>query len=52
MENLIAGGVGAWILIWHIAKRNCSPEYFPDKSFGNLLWIAFGAFMVISTFLN
>ena len=52
MENLIAGVVGAWVLIWHIARRNCSPEYFPDKSFGNLFWIAFGVFMVISAFLN
>lgn len=52
MENLILGFIGAWVLILGIAKRNCSPEYFPDKSFGNLVWIAFGALMVIGAFLN
>ena len=52
MENLIVGAVGVWVLIWHIARRNCSPEYFPDKSFGNLSWIAFGAFMIFIAFLN
>ena len=47
MENLVALIGGLWIVIYYIAKRNCSPEWMPDKSFGNLVGIIFGILVIV-----
>ena len=39
--------LGIAIVVWHVAKRNCSPEWMPDKSFGNLVWIIVGILIIV-----